>query len=143
MVSADKYFRNKKLAVALKEMTELKPYVKDLRKAKVRLACELLERGATPAGRAQLVEATGIPADALLKMVQASDLCRMTGMAGKSLMRAFEMGYDTLAKFRATTPEQIEAEYNAYLLAHELRGNKMVSFSSFAWQANRLEDVIV
>ena len=64
-------------------------------------------------------------------------------MAGKSLMRAFEMGYDTLAKFRATTPEQIEAEYKAYLLANKLRGNKMVSFASFVWQANRLEDVIV
>jgi hypothetical protein len=107
------------------------------------MAAELLERGATPEGRAQLVEATGVPADALLRMVRCCDLCRMTGMVGKTLMRAFDMGYDTLAKFRATTPEQIEAEYNAYLLAHELRSNRMVSFPSFVWQANRLEDVIV
>jgi hypothetical protein len=143
MVSADKYFRNKKLTAVLKAMDDLKGYVKNLRQANVRMASELLERGAMPEGRAQLVEATGVPADALLKMVQCCDLCRMTGMNGKTLMRSFDMGYDTLAKFRAVTPEQIEAEFNAYLSAREERTNRMVSFSSFVHQSNRLEDVIV
>ena len=143
MVSADKYFRNKKLPTVFRAMEDLKGYVKDLRKANVRMASELLERGATPEGRAQLVEATGVPADALLQMVQCCDLCRMTGMNGQTLRRSFAMGYDTLAKFRASTPDQIEAEYSAYLKESGGRSNRMVSFSSFVRQANRLEDVIV
>jgi hypothetical protein len=53
------------------------------------------------------------------------------------------MGYDTLAKFRASTPEHIEAEFSEYLRASGERTNRMVSFSDFANQANRLEDVIV
>ena len=142
-VSADKYFRNKKLTGVLKAMAGLKGYVRDLRKAEIRMASELLERGATPEGRAQLVEATGVPAESLLKMVQACDLCRMTGMAGKTLMRSFAMGYDTLQKLRATTPEQIEAEFDAYLCTTGERANRMVVFSSFVRQAGKLDDVIV
>jgi hypothetical protein len=143
MVSADKYFRNKKLPTVFGAMDDLKGYVKDLRKANVRMASELLEQGATPEGRAQLVKVTDVPADALLKMVQCCDLCRMTGMVGKTLMRAVDMGYDTLSKFRASTPEQIEAEFAAYLSAREERSNRMISFSSFVHQARRLEDVIM
>ena len=106
------------------------------------MASELLERGATPEGRAQLAEVTGVPADALLKMVRCCDLCRMTGMAGKTLSRSFAMGYDTLGKFRASTPEQIEAEFSEYLRARGERSNRMVSFSSFVRMSRKLEDVI-
>lgn len=143
MVSADKYFRNKKLTVALKAMDDLEGYIKSLRGVGIRMASELLERGATPEGRAQLAEATGVPAEALIKMVQCCDLCRMTGMAGKTLQRAFAMGYDTLEKFRASTPEQIDREFSEYLRASGERTNKMVSFSSFVRMSRKLEDVIV
>ena len=143
MVSADKYFRNKKLTVILKAMDDLKGHGKSLRKADIRMASELLQRGATPEGRAQLAEATGVPAEALLKMVQGCDLCRMTGMAGQTLRRSFAMGYDTLEKFRASTLEQIEAEFSEYLRTSGERTNRMVSFTSFIHQARKLEDVIV
>lgn len=76
-------------------------------------------------------------------MVQCCDLCRLTGMIGKTLMRAVDMGYDTLPKLRASSPEQIEAEFAVHLSAREERSNRMISFSSFVWQANRLEDIIV
>jgi hypothetical protein len=143
MVSADKYFRNKKLSVALKAMDDLKAYGKHLRQVGIRMASELLERGATPEGRAQLSAETGVPPDILLKMVHCCDLCRMTGMAGQTLRRAFAMGYDTMIKFRTATPEQIETELSAYLRATGERTNRMVRFSSFVHQANKLEDVIV
>ena len=143
MVSADKYFRNKQLTGVLKAVDDLKDYAKSLRRADIRMASELLERGATPEGRAQLAEATGVPVEALLRMVQCCDLCRMTGMAGQTLRRARAMGYDTLPKFRASTPEQIEAEFDAYLQATGERTNRMVRFSSFVYQARKLEDVIV
>ena len=143
MVSADKYFRNKKLTAVLQAMDDLQGYAKDLRRVDIRMAFELLERGATPKGRAQLLAATDVPPDALLQMVQCCDLCRMTGMNGQTLRRSVAMGYDTLAKFRASTPEQIEAEFDAYVSMTGERTNKMVSFPSFIHQANRLEDVIV
>lgn len=142
MVSADKYFRNKKLTVIFKAMDDLKVYVKSLRKIDIRMASVLLERGAAPQGRMQLTEATGVPAEVLLKMVQCCDLCRMTGMAGQTLRRSFAMGYNTLEKFRATTPEQVEAEFGEYLRMSGERTNRMVSFSSFVYQARKLEDVV-
>jgi hypothetical protein len=52
------------------------------------------------------------------------------------------MGYDTLAKFRASTAEHVEADLSDYLERSGERTNKMVSFASFIHQANRLEDVI-
>lgn len=143
MVSADKYFRNKKLAVALKAMENLSMYVKDLRKADIRMASDLLERGATLEGRAELVAITGIPEDDLLRLVQCCDLCRMIGMGGETLRRAVAMGYDTLEKFRTTTHEKIKIDYNTFLREHGERSNRMVDFPSFVHQARRLNEVIV
>ena len=48
MVSSEKYFRNKKLRVALAKVAEVQPYVASLRKANVRMAAELLDRGQRP-----------------------------------------------------------------------------------------------
>ena len=143
LVSADKYFKNKKLPVMLKAMDDLKGYVKDLRKADIRMASELLEQGTTPEGREVLAETSGIPLKNVFKLVQCCDLCRMIGMAGKTLSRAFAMGYNTLDKFRSTTPEQIENEYNAFLREHGERPNRMVNFPSFVHQARKLENVII
>jgi hypothetical protein len=143
MVSADKYFRNKKLTVILKAMDDLKGHNKGLRRAGIRMASELLKRGATPGGRAQLEEATGVPVEVLLKMVQCCDLCRMTGMAGQTLRRSIAMGYESLDKFRASAPEQIEAEFSEYLRTSGERTSRMVSFTSFIHQARKLKDVVV
>jgi hypothetical protein len=95
------------------------------------LATELLERSAMPEGRTALEEATGIPVDVLLRMVYYCDLCRVTGMAGRSLRRAVGMGYDRLESFRATTAERIEAEFDTFLETSGERANRMVSFTSF------------
>jgi len=143
MVSADKYFRNKKLATVFKAMDDLKGYMPSLRKAGVRMASELLDRGVTPKGRAQLAEETDVPPEALLTMVHCCDLCRMSGMVGKTLRRSLAMGHDTLDTFRSTSPEQIEADFGAYLRASGERTNRMVSFSSFVRQASKLDDVII
>jgi hypothetical protein len=142
MVSADKYFRNRKLTSVFSAMDDLKAHIKSLRRADIRMAHELLEKGATPEGRAEIVETTGVPADDLLTMVRCCDLSRMTGMAGKTLYRSLAMGYDTLDKFRAVTEEQIEADFSAYMLESGHRTNSMVSFSSFVRQARRLEDLV-
>ena len=87
MVSADKYFHNKKLRTAFNALPEISAYVPDLRAAGIRMAAELLERGATPAGRAKISEASGLPDDVVLELVHCADLCRMTGMGGRTLYR--------------------------------------------------------
>jgi hypothetical protein len=143
MVSADKYFRNQKLTSVFSALDDLKGHVKRLRAVDIRMGHQLLERGATPEGRAEIAEATGVPADHLLTMVHGCDLSRMTGMAGKTLMHSLAMGYDILAKFRAVTEAQIEADFSAYLQETGQRTNRMVSFSSFVRQANQLEDGVV
>jgi hypothetical protein len=142
MVSADKYFRNKKLPTMLKAMEDLKGYIKELRKANIRMASELLEVGATPQGRAELAEQTGIPVEQILRLVQCCDLCRMIGMAGQTLRRAMAMDYNTLDKFRNASPEGIEAEYIGFLQKHGEHSNRMVNFPSFVHQARKLADVI-
>ena len=143
MVSADKYFRNRKITSVFSALDDFKAHIKSLRTVDIRMGHQLLERGATPEGRAQIAEATGVPADDLLAMVHCCDLSRMTGMACKTLMRSVAMGYDTLAKFRAVTEAQIEADFSAYLQETGQRTNRMTSFSSFVRQAWRLEDVVV
>ena len=142
MVSADKYFRNKKLSVALKAVTEFSPHVRRLRQANVRMASDLLETGATSEGRARLSDESDVPVKVVLQIVQACDLCRMTGMAGKTLTRSIAMGYDTLDAFRASTPERIREELNAYLAAHGERTSRMIDYASCVQQARRLADVI-
>ena len=142
MVSADKYFRNKTLRLALKAVEDRAPFVKAVRKAGVRMAADLLEQGTTKEGRVRLAKASGVPEEAVLQMVKCCDLCRMTGMGGKTLARSIAMGYDTLGTFRASTAERIRAELEAYLVAHDERTNRMIDYGSFVHQAQGLGDVI-
>ena len=141
MVSADKYFRNKKLSVTLKAVNDLKPHVRALRRADIRMASELLERGATLEGRRELAEVCGIPPDTVLLMVKYSDLCRITGMSGKTLARAIALGYDTLDAFRASTPERAREDLDTYLSDRGERTSRMIDFGSFVTMARRLDDV--
>ena len=53
---------------------------KKLAKAGVNSSDELLEQGATPAGRTKLAKASGLPAKQLLEWVRMSDLLRIKGV---------------------------------------------------------------
>lgn len=143
LVSANKYFRNKQLRTALGKVDAFQPHLLALRKIKVRLAAELWERGKTPEGRAALAEASGLSEETVLQLVRACDLCRMTGMGGKTLARCLAMGYETLVDFRAATPEGIQDDLDAYLALHSERTSRMISYPDFIWFAQRLEDSVV
>ena len=75
-------------------------------------------------------------------MVRCCDLCRMTGMGGKTLARSIAMGYDSLEAFRSSTPERIWAELDKCLAAHGERTSRMIDYASFVHQSRRLKDVI-
>ncbi|MHB1354456.1 MAG: DUF4332 domain-containing protein [Anaerolineae bacterium] len=139
-VSARKYFMNKTLPVIFKYMPEMLPAIRLLGKLKIRMASELQSQGATPAGRTDIAQRSGLSEETVLLIVKCCDLCRMTGMAGQALRRSLAMGYDTLAKFRATTPEGIRADVAAYLERTGERSNTMIDYAGFIRQAIDLVD---
>ena len=142
-VSALKYFGNKTLDSIFKDMPEMKSSVKALHKGKIQMAAGLHTQGATPTGRAEIARQSGLSEGTVLLMVKCCDLCRMTGMAGQALRRSLAMGYDTLARFRAATPEGIRADLQAYLERTGERSNAMIDYAWFIEQANDLEDQII
>lgn len=141
-VSARKYFRRKTLGAIFKDMPEHKAQSAKLRRAGIRMAAELLERGADPAGRQQIAKACGLSLHSVLELVHCCDLCRMTGMAGQALRRSVEMGYTTLARFRESDPDEIRGALRTYLAAHHEKSNTMIDFADFVHEAKRLPNVV-
>ena len=61
-------------------------YTKKLQKVGIRTTGKLLERAATPKGRRQLAEESGIDEGRILKWANMADLMRIKGVAGSSSM---------------------------------------------------------
>jgi len=139
-VSADKYFRRKKLLSIFKDMGEMKLFIKALQRIGVLMAADLLAQGETPAGRQALAVRSGLPLDTVTRMVHCCDLCRMTGMAGQALRRSLSMGYDSLATFRSADPDEIRLALKQYLANTGERSNNMIDYGWFVVQARQLPD---
>jgi hypothetical protein len=142
LVSSDKYFRRKKLAAVFKDMDEMTPAVKALGGIRVHLVAEAVALGATPAGRRALAARAGLPCDAVDRLVQYCDLCRMTGMAGQALRRSVAMGYDALPKYRVAEPDEVRAALRRYLAQTGERTNAMLDYGWFVAQARQLPDLV-
>jgi predicted flap endonuclease-1-like 5' DNA nuclease len=70
----------------------------------------LLERGASPAGRKALVEATGISGKRILKWVNRADLARVKGV-GEEYADLLELaGVDTVPELAQRNPENLHAK---------------------------------
>jgi predicted flap endonuclease-1-like 5' DNA nuclease len=79
-------------------------YGAKLNEAGIVTVMDLLQRGATRKGRAQLVEATGIQAGLILKWVNHADLFRITGV-GKQFGELLEAaGVDTVVELGQRNP---------------------------------------
>lgn len=72
-------------------------YAGILRNAGVSTTEALLERGATPKGRDDLAEITGISSRLILKWVSYADLFRINGVAGEYAELLEAVGVDTVA----------------------------------------------
>ncbi|MBT3374067.1 MAG: DUF3795 domain-containing protein [Lentisphaerae bacterium] len=68
----------------------------------------LLEAARTAADRAELARKTGIPDGGLLDLVHRADMGRQHCMA-RMVADHYDAGYDTMATYRAVTPEQARA----------------------------------
>lgn len=89
--------------------------VERLAAAGVRNIEQLLEAGRTGEGRAALAEETGVPADAVLKLVQLSDLARIPGVKGVRARLYYDAGVDTVQKMAEWEPEPLREMVAAFV----------------------------
>ena len=75
-------------------------YASKLEAAGVKTTADLLSRAATPKGREQLAEETGISGKLILKWANHADLFRIKGVAGQFAELLEAAGVDTVKEFR-------------------------------------------
>lgn len=71
---------------------------------------QLLERGATPKGRKELEEQTGIDGKSLLRFVNHADLFRINGIAGQFSELLEAAGVDTVNELKNRVPANLHAK---------------------------------
>ncbi len=71
---------------------------------------DLLTKGATKRGRAQLAEETGISETLILKWTNHADLFRINGVAGQFAELLEASGVDTVKEFRHRNAENLHAK---------------------------------
>lgn len=75
-------------------------YADKLRLDGINTTEELLDRGASPKGRAAIAEATGISPKLILKWINHADLFRIKGVAGQFAELLEAAGVDTVKELR-------------------------------------------
>lgn len=81
-----------------------------LHDAGVAKASELLQRGATPKGRAELAAATGLSADTILMSVKRLDLMRIKGVGSKYAKLLLAAGIDSVPELATRNPANLLAK---------------------------------
>ena len=91
----------KKMAYKIEEIEGIgEAYGKKLEAAGIKTTDDLLQRAATPKGRAQIAEETGISSKLILKWANHADLFRIKGVAGQFAELLEAAGVDTVKEFR-------------------------------------------
>lgn len=84
-------------------------YQASLAKAGVQTVEDLLEKGATPKGRAALAKTCGISETLILKWVNHADLFRIHGVAGQYAELLEAAGVDTVAELAHRNADNLHA----------------------------------
>lgn len=95
-------------------------YLAKLSAAGVTTVEGLLEKGATPKGRKELEEATGIRHDLILEWVNHADLFRVEGIGQEYSDLLEAAGVDTVAELAQRNPENLYAALSAKNAEKEL-----------------------
>ena len=82
-------------------------FMEKLREAGIETSEALLERGATPEGRADLALQTGISPELILHWVNQADLVRIEGIGAEQAGLLEETGVDTIAELAQRSPERL------------------------------------
>jgi predicted flap endonuclease-1-like 5' DNA nuclease len=93
-------------------------YANQLRAAGIRSIGALLEAGATPMGRADLEERSGIGHALILEWVNLADLMRVKGVGEEYSDLLEEAGVDTVKELRNRVPENL---YEAIVRTNETK----------------------
>lgn len=87
-------------------------YAAKLQEAGIKTVEALLEKCASPKGRKELEEATGIAGGLILKWTNHADLMRINGVAGQFAELLEAAGVDTVKEFRHRVAENLVAKMN-------------------------------
>lgn len=82
-------------------------YARRLEEVGITTVEALLERGATPQGRAELAEKTGISPTLILKWVNRADLFRITGIGEEYTDLLEAAGVDTVPELAQRNPDNL------------------------------------
>ena len=85
-------------------------YAQKLKDAGVVTTDALLEKGASPKGRKELAEATGISDKLILEWVNLADLYRIKGVGSEYADLLEEAGVDTVVELAQRKPENLYAK---------------------------------
>jgi len=84
-------------------------HAKELEGAGVKTQQDLLEKGATPAGRKRVAEASGLSEKMILKFVNRADLARVKGIGEEYADLLEEAGVDTVPELAQRNAENLFA----------------------------------
>lgn len=87
-----------------------KTYAQKLTAAGIKTTDDLLEAGATPAGREKLAAKTGISEKMILEWVNLADLLRIKGVGEEYSDLLEEAGVDTVVELAKRVPENLHAK---------------------------------
>ena len=95
-------------------------YAGQLTDAGVQSIEDLLQKGATPEGRKNLAEATGISGKLILEWVNLADLFRIKGIGEEYSDLLEEAGVDTVVELAQRNPENLYAKLQEVNAAKKL-----------------------
>jgi predicted flap endonuclease-1-like 5' DNA nuclease len=119
-------------------------YAQKLREATIATTQALLERGASPQGRKEIAEKTGISEKLILEWVNHVDLFRIKGVGEEYSDLLEEAGVDTVPELAQRNPEHLHQKLVAVNKEKELvrRLPNQAQVSDWVEQAKRLPRVI-
>lgn len=134
----------KKMA-KIEELEGIGPaYGAKLKAAGIETIEALLEKGATPKGRKEIEEATGIAHKLVLTWVNMADLCRIKGVGPQFAELLEAAGVDTVKELRHRVPANLHAKLVEVNTAKNLTGNvpSEKQIAAFVEEAKTLEIVV-
>jgi len=119
-------------------------YGEKLRKAGIATTNILLKKGATPKGRQEIVEASGISRELILKWVNFVDLYRIKGVGSEYSELLEKAGVDTVVELSKRVPENLFVKMSEINKAKKLVRRMPTLKEAKAWiaQAKKLPRVI-
>lgn len=119
-------------------------YAEKLNAAGVKTTEDILAKCATPKGRQELADATGISGKLILKWTNHSDLMRINGVAGQFAELLEASGVDTVKELKHRVPANLHAKLEEVNAVKNLcnRVPSLPEVEKMVEQAKALEPVI-